>query len=90
MIHWELCKKLEFDYTAIWYMCKPESILENETYNILWDFEIQIDPLIPDRRLDLVIIDKRMNLLYSGLCHPSKRQSENQRKGKEREVLRTC
>ena len=29
VIHRELCKKLKFDYTAKWYMHKPESILKN-------------------------------------------------------------
>ena len=33
-IHWELCKKLEFDH-----MNNPEYRPENETQNILWDFE---------------------------------------------------
>ena len=32
-------------------MQKQESVLENETHKILWDFEIQTDPLIPTRRL---------------------------------------
>ena len=35
VIHWELCKKLKFDHTTIWYMHKPESVLENETQNSL-------------------------------------------------------
>ena len=39
-------------------MHKPESIIENEKPKILWDFEIRTDLLIPDRRLDLVLINK--------------------------------
>ena len=42
-----------------WYMHKPESVQENTTYKILWDFEIQIYHLTPARRPDLVIINKR-------------------------------
>ena len=38
VIHWELCKKLKFDDTNKWYIHKPESILENETYKLLLDF----------------------------------------------------
>ena len=34
-------------------MHKPEYTLENGTPGILWDFEIQIDHLIPARRSDL-------------------------------------
>ena len=42
-----------------WYMHNPESILENETHKILWDFEIQTDPLILASQQDLVIINKK-------------------------------
>ena len=33
-------------------MNNPESVLENETHKILWDFEIQTDHLISARRPD--------------------------------------
>ena len=39
-------RKLKVDYTYKQYLHSPESILENETYKLLWDFEIQTDPLI--------------------------------------------
>ena len=55
MIHWELCKKLNFHHATH----KPESVLENETHKILWDFEIQTDHLITARRPDLVLINKK-------------------------------
>ena len=58
VIHWEFCKRLEFDLTDKWYMHKLESVLENETHKILWDFEIQTDYLIPAIRKDLVLISK--------------------------------
>ena len=45
--------------TNKWYMHKPESILENETLKVLWDFAIQTDHLISARRPDLVIVDKK-------------------------------
>ena len=35
VIHWELCKKLNFDLTIKWNMHKPESVLQNETHEIL-------------------------------------------------------
>ena len=59
LIHWELCKILKFDHTAKWYMYKLEFVLENETHEPLGDFEIQTDHLIPARRADLVIINKK-------------------------------
>ena len=34
VINWELCKRLNFDYTNKWYTHKPESVLENETRKI--------------------------------------------------------
>ena len=46
MIQWESYKRLKFDHTEESYMHKPESVLENETHKILWDFIIQADPLI--------------------------------------------
>ena len=59
VIHWEMCKKFNFHHSTKWYMNKPESVLKNETHKILWDFEIQTDPLIPTRRPDLILINKR-------------------------------
>ena len=40
-------------------MHEPESVPKNETYTILCDFEMQIDCLIPARRPDFVLIDKK-------------------------------
>ena len=39
------------------YWHKPESVLENETNKILWDFEIQTDRPITARRPDLMLIN---------------------------------
>ncbi len=59
VIHWELCKKFKFDQKKKWYLHNPESIQENETHKLLWDFEIQTDHLISTRRPDLIIVNKR-------------------------------
>ena len=40
-------------------MHNPDSVLENETHKILWDFEIQTDHPIPVGRPSLVLIDKK-------------------------------
>ena len=40
-------------------MCNPESVLEYEMHEALWDFEIQTDHLISARRPNLVIVDKK-------------------------------
>ena len=54
-----MCKRLNFDYTTKWYKHKSGSVQENEMQNILWDFKILTDYLIPDRRLDLELIGKK-------------------------------
>ena len=40
-------------------MHHPESVLENETHKILWDFEMQMDLLILARRLNLAMVYKK-------------------------------
>ena len=62
VIHGELCKKVRFDNTNKCYMHNSESVLENETHKLLWDFETQTDPLISARRSDLEIINKKREL----------------------------
>ena len=61
VIHRELCKKFKSDHTNKWYKHDSESIPENETLKILWDFEIQTDHLISVRRPDFVIVKKTKN-----------------------------
>ena len=65
VIQWELCKRPKFDQTTKWYIHKPESVLENGTHKILWDFEIQTDHLIPARKADLELIKKKKGILPS-------------------------
>ena len=40
-------------------MHNPASVLENDTHKLLWDFDIQMDHLMSDRRPDLIIINKK-------------------------------
>ena len=54
-IHWELCKKFNFDHTNKWHMHNPKSVKENEMHKILWDLEIQTDHLISARRPDQIV-----------------------------------
>ena len=48
-----------FHHSTTGYMRKRESLLENDRYEMLWDFEIQTDLLIPARRPDRVIVKKK-------------------------------
>ena len=59
MIHREMCKKFKFDHTNKWYMHNPAPVIENDTDKVLWYFNIQTDRLIPARRPDLIIINKK-------------------------------
>ena len=62
VIHWEMCRKFQFDHTNKWYMHNPAPVLENATHKLIWDFNIQTDHLIPARRLDLIIINKKKRI----------------------------
>ena len=59
VIHWEMCRKFQFDHTNKWYMLNPAHVLENDSHKLLWDFDIQTDHLIPARRPDLIIINNK-------------------------------
>ena len=59
VIFWELCKKFKFDHTNKWYMHNPAPVLENNTYKLLWNFDIYSNHLISARRPDLIIIYKK-------------------------------
>ena len=57
-----MCRKFQFDHTNIWYMHNPAPVLENDSHKLLWDFNIQTDHLIPARRPDLKIINKKKRI----------------------------
>ena len=60
-------------------------VLKNETHKILWDFEIQTDHQISVRRSDLVIANKKENLLNSGLYRsvwPQNKTEEREKRDK--------
>ena len=54
-----MCKKFKFDHTNKWYMHNPAPVLENYTPKLLWDFNVRTDHLIPARRPNLIIINKK-------------------------------
>ena len=59
ILHRKLARKCNFKAGDKWYEHEPESVSENEDYKILWDFSIQTDHVIEDRRPDLVVVDKK-------------------------------
>ena len=40
-------------------MHNPAPVLENDTYKLLWDFDMHTDHLISARRPDLIIINRK-------------------------------
>ena len=96
MIHWELCKKFLFDHPIKWYIHNPESVLENETYKVLWYSEIQTGQLLSARQPELVIVKKKEkkkkntkkeNLPNSKLCRSGRPQSKIKRNEKRDKYL---
>ena len=69
-------------------MRNPESVLENETLKLLWDFDIQTDRLISARQPDLQKKKKKKkkegNLPNIGLCRYNCQHHKTKRKRKER------
>ena len=59
VIHREMCKKFNFDLTNKRYIHNPEHVLKNNTYKLLWDFEIHSDYRISARRPGQIIINKK-------------------------------
>ena len=57
--HWEMSKKFKFDHTEKCYLHNLTSVLENDTYKLLWDFDVQVDHLISARRPYIIIINKK-------------------------------
>ena len=81
VIHWEMCKKFKFEHTNKWYMHNPAPVLENDSHKLLWDFDIQTDHLIPARRPDLIIINKKKRTCQKKrLCCPGRPQDKTERK----------
>ena len=83
-IHWEVCKKFKFDHTNKWYMRNRAPVLENGTYKLLWDFDIQTDHLISAKRLELIIIFKKMNLKNGRIWCPSLPQNKTECEKKDK------
>ena len=64
-------------------MHNPAPVLENDSHKLLWDFNIQTDQLIPARRPDLIIINKKENLQNCRFCCLGGPQNKSEGKGKE-------
>ena len=61
-VHWEVCRKFDIRVNNNWYEDEPEAVIENNQCKILWDFEVQTDHVIKERRPDLVAVDKEKRI----------------------------
>ena len=68
VVHWEMCRKFQFNHTNKWCMHNPAPVLENDSHKLLWDFNIQTDHLIPARRPDLIIINNNKKKKKKKIC----------------------
>ena len=73
-------------------MHNPALVLENDTHKLLWDFNIQTDNLIPARRLDLIIINKKIRISkivdFAVLAHHRINLKEREKKDKYLDLAR--
>ena len=60
-IHWEVNKKIGFDINEKWYKHESDKVVENDSWNILWNFTIQTDHVNQVTRPDMVTIVKIKN-----------------------------
>ena len=75
-------------------MHNPAPVLENDTHKLLWNFNIQTDHLIPARRSDLIITNKKKEnlqncrLCSSGGAQHKIKQKESEKKDKYLDLAR--
>ena len=60
-IHWEICVANGIHVKPKWHEYQPETVIENDSWKILWDFTTQTDHFITARRPDMIFIDKEYN-----------------------------
>ena len=64
MTGWERCQRLKLEHTDKLYIHKPESVQENETHEILWDYEIEKNHSILTKRPNLISINKKKRIVH--------------------------
>lgn len=70
-------KQLNLEHQDKWYKYKPVAVFGSENYKILWNMNIQTDKPIQARRLDVIIVSKKENILLDHkFCRSSSSQGE--------------
>ena len=60
LVHWKLCEKHNLDRKEKWHEHCPEGVVEDDDVKLIWDINIQCDNVMEARRLDLILVDKKM------------------------------
>ena len=60
-LHMTLCRKYSLEVSEKWYQHKVDSVVENKSLKIQWDFNIQTDQEIKHRRPGIVVVNKEKN-----------------------------
>ena len=58
-VHWGLCANMGFERAEHWWQHQPETAMENESFKLLYDFNVMTDKKITARRPDIIIVDKK-------------------------------
>ncbi len=58
MVHHQLLKKYNFPAASNWWEHVAEKCLENDLFEILYDFDIKLDKQISHQRPGIVLMDK--------------------------------
>ena len=85
VIHWEMCRKFQFDHKNKWYIHNPAPVLENNMHKLLWDFNIQTDHLLPARRPELLIKKRKKKRESTKLSTLLSGRLQNKSEGKRKE-----
>ena len=82
IIHWKICHKYNIRKSEKWYEHQPSPVTETEDIKLLWDFNIQCDNIIQERRPDIVIVYKKekmcsiIDIAVPGDCRVSEKEKE--------------
>lgn len=60
VVHWTLCKKYELDREKNSYGHNLEYIIEHDNARMLWDFVIQWNHEMENRKLDVMLSEDKM------------------------------
>lgn len=59
IIHKNLCQEYKIETAHQDWLHKPDAVTETDEVKVLWDFEIRTDRIIPARRPDIVVLEKK-------------------------------